>query len=97
MPFSLAYRSGVSLGITAPLHNGFMSGVGALFSLDSEHRLADGTVVVEGGIHVSIGHGSVSISTQIAALRRALLNTTKRGGNSGGASEWFEAVVNVSP
>lgn len=97
MLFSLAYRSGVSLGITAPLHNGFASGVGALFSLDSAHRLADGTVAVEGGVYVSIGHGSVSISTQIAALRRALLNAVKGGGGGGEASEWFGAVVKVSP
>lgn len=94
--FSLAYRAGVTTGITAPMHAGFVSGVGTRFSLDSEHRLAGGATVTDGGVHVDIGHGSVSISTQVAALRHALLNAIDGEGKGGDASEWFGAVVNVS-
>lgn len=76
------------------MHSGFVSGAGALFSLESEHRLSYGAVVKEGGVHVSIGHGSTSISTQVAALRRLLLGAAENEG-SDEASTWFQNVVNV--
>ena len=76
------------------MHSGFISGVGAYFTLDSVHKLSDGAVVKEGGVHVSLGHGSVSISTQVATLRHLLLGAIENG-NSGEASVWFHKVVNV--
>lgn len=87
------------MGITSPSHTGFLSGVGAFFSLDSPHKLANGSVVEEGGVHVSVGHGhgQASISTQIAALRRLLLQAVDGSGTGQGeASRWYESVVNVS-
>lgn len=87
------------MGITSPSHAGFLSGVGAFFSLDSPHKLANGSVVEEGGVHVSVahGHGQASISTQIAALRRLLLRAVEGSeGEQGEASEWLQRVVNVS-
>ena len=95
MTFSLAYRSGVTSSITPPTHAGFLSGVGALFSLDSAHKFDNGAVIKEGGVHVSVGHQKTSIGTQIAALRRLLLRAVEDPG-SGEASAWFQMVVNVS-
>ena len=90
----MAYRTGVTSGISSPMHSGFISGVGAYFTLDSAHKLSDGAVVKEGGVHVRLGHGSVGISTQVAALRHLLLGAIENV-NSGGASTWFHKVVNV--
>ena len=95
MIFSLAYRSGVTSSITPPSHAGFLSGIGALFSLDSAHKSDNGAVIKEGGVHVSVGHQKASIDTQIAALRRLLLGAVKDPG-SGEATAWFQMVVNVS-
>lgn len=78
---SLAYRPGVTSSITPPSHIGFLFGVGALVSLDSAHKLDNGAVTKEGGVHVSVGHQKASIGTQIAALRRLLLGAVKDPGS----------------
>ena len=89
----LAYRGGVTIGITAPSHAGFFSGLGTAFSLSSNHRLQKGAVVQEvTAIHVSIRHfNKPSVSTQIAALRNLLL-----GKHEGLSAEWWDRVTRVS-
>jgi len=72
----LAYRAGVTKAVVAPVHYGFFGGLGTSFSTGAMHKLEDGAVNQEvTALHFSIGHfGSrPSISTQIAALRRLLL------------------------
>ncbi|KAI0320932.1 carbohydrate esterase family 9 protein [Amylostereum chailletii] len=73
----LAYRSGVTKAISAPVgaSTGFLQGLGTLFSLGAEHKLESGAVVQKvTALHVSVGHGGrASISTQVAALRKILL------------------------
>ncbi|KAI0030405.1 carbohydrate esterase family 9 protein [Vararia minispora EC-137] len=73
----LAYRSGVTKAITAPLHSGFFAGLGTAFSTGAAHKLAPGAVLQEmTGLHVTVAHlgpGTPSISTQVAALRALLL------------------------
>jgi len=73
--FSLAYRAGVTKAVVAPVHYGFFGGLGTSFSTGAMHKLADGAVIQQvTALHFSIGHFSrPSISTQIAALRRLLL------------------------
>ncbi|KAL1938740.1 hypothetical protein VTO73DRAFT_11343 [Trametes versicolor] len=75
----LAYRSGVTSGITAPQSTGFLAGLSAAFSTVSHHKLEDGALLQDvGALHVSISPvGVPSVSTQIAALRHLLLGKTK--------------------
>jgi len=90
----LAYRSGVTVGITAPSHSKFYGGLGTAFSLGAAHKLEKGAVVQEiTAVHVSIRHFSKpSVSTQVAALRRLLL-----GPSEGEAGIWFDKVKSVCP
>ncbi|KAF8967824.1 carbohydrate esterase family 9 protein [Flammula alnicola] len=85
----LAYRSGVTVAVTAPIHDGFFSGLGTSFSLGASHKLEDGAIVQEvTAVHVSVRHLSgPSISTQIAVLRRQL-----RGPFKGETGLWFKKV-----
>src|ERR1700730_2801542 len=72
----LAYRSGVTKAVVAPVHHGFFGGLGTSFSTSAAHKLADSAVIQEiTALHVSVGHfaSRPSISTQIAALRNLLL------------------------
>ena len=74
--FSLAYRAGVTKAVVAPVHYGFFGGFGTSFSTGAMHKLADGAVIQEvTALHFSIVHfaSRPSISTQIAVLRRLLL------------------------
>ncbi|PIL26899.1 hypothetical protein GSI_10037 [Ganoderma sinense ZZ0214-1] len=78
-----AYRAGVTTGIVSPQNNGgFLSGLGTAFSLAAPHKLAASAVVQRAGaVHVAIHRRggapgqSVSVSTQVAALRRLLLHS----------------------
>jgi hypothetical protein len=90
---SLAYRAGVTMGITAPSHTGFYSGLSTVFSLGAMHKLEEGAVLQDvAGLHISVSHfGGVSISTQIAALRRLLLDPPKAT-----SALWFQQVIEVS-
>jgi hypothetical protein len=83
---SLAYRSGVTLAVTAPSHKGFYSGLATSFSTGSAHKLEPGAVIQEvTGLHVAVRHfGTPSVSTQIAALRRLLLEPQ---------GKWFNQVL----
>jgi len=86
----LAYRVGVTSGITAPTHKNFYSGLGVSFSTGAAHRLEAGAIIQEvTGLHVSVRHFSKpSVSTQIAALRRLLL-----GSEDGASGYWFKKVT----
>uniref|UniRef100_A0A8H8CNE4 Amidohydrolase-related domain-containing protein n=1 Tax=Psilocybe cubensis TaxID=181762 RepID=A0A8H8CNE4_PSICU len=85
----LAYRSGVTVGVTAPSSSGFLDGLGTAFNTGSSHRLATGAVVQDfTALHISIDSTKPSVSTQIAALRR-LLN----GGGEGELKDLFADVV----
>ncbi|KAH8116643.1 composite domain of metallo-dependent hydrolase [Phellopilus nigrolimitatus] len=85
----LGYRAGVTTGITAPKHRGFLSGLSTAFGLGAAHKLEKGALVQEvAAVHVTVGHmgKTPSISTQIAALRHLLLD-------DGGESSAFKDVA----
>lgn len=72
----LAYRAGVTVGVTAPSSDGLIAGLSTAFSTGAAHRLEDGAVIQDvAALHVQIGHSNQgpSVSTQIAALRNMLL------------------------
>ena len=92
--FRLAYRAGVTIGVTAPVHKTFYSGLSTAFSLDAMHKLEDGAIVQNvAGLHVQIGHFGrrPSVSTQMAALRRLLLEPDAMGMSG----KWFKSVARV--
>ncbi|KAK0457772.1 uncharacterized protein EV420DRAFT_1271277 [Desarmillaria tabescens] len=86
----LAYRSGVTTAIVAPVAPGLISGLTVAFSTGSAHKLQKGAVVQDAtALHVILSLNSpISVSTQIATLRRLLL-----GGGSGDLGTQFERVV----
>lgn len=66
----LAYRAGVTAGVSAPLTDGFLSGVSTAFGTGLPHRLAEGAILqTEAALHFDLTSESPSISTQISALR----------------------------
>ena len=79
--------------MTAPSHQRFLAGLGTSFSLGVSHKLEKGAIVQEiTALHVSVRHfAKLSVSTQIAALRRLLL-----GSSDGALGEWFGKVKAVS-
>ncbi|KAF8664356.1 hypothetical protein AX16_000728 [Volvariella volvacea WC 439] len=87
----LAYRAGVTIGVTAPSHSRFYAGLGTAFSLGAQNRAEKGANVQEvTGLHVTVRHfpsGVPSVSTQIAALRRLLIKEPK-----GAVGVWFDRV-----
>lgn len=90
---SIGYRSGVTVGVSAPKSRGFLSGLSTAFGLGSAHKMEMGALVQETtALHVSIGHmgKTPSVSTQIATLRRLLLN-----GGEGELGAAFNDVSNV--
>lgn len=92
-PFSLAYRSGVTVGITAPKHRGFLAGLSTAFGLGVAHKLRPGAIVQEiAAVHVTVSHfgRTPSVSTQIATLRRLLLEP-----GEGEIGKWFGRVAKV--
>jgi hypothetical protein len=90
--FRLAYRAGVTTGVTAPSSNGFLAGLSTVFSTGLPHRLAKGAVVQDiAALHVRIDSSKPSVSTQIAALRNLL-----QGGGNGELAARFEDVVQAS-
>lgn len=88
----LAYRSGVTKGISAPAHRGFYAGLGTTFFTGAANRLDKGSVIQETtAVHITVRPElPVSISTQIATLRRMLLHPV-----DGDAGDWFRAVGEV--
>ncbi|KAJ7220031.1 hypothetical protein GGX14DRAFT_585165, partial [Mycena pura] len=71
----LAYRAGVANAITAPRGFGVFQGLSVSFSLGSRHKLEKGAVLQDvAAVHVTISpQFASSVSTQIATLRRLLL------------------------
>jgi hypothetical protein len=87
----LAYRSGVTVGVTAPDSSGFLSGLSTAFSTGSPHKLAPGAVLQDvAALHISIDSSSPSVSTHIAALRNLL-----KGGDDGDLGDLFNQVYEV--
>lgn len=91
----LAYRSGVVRGITAPWGAGFYAGLSTTFATGAGGKLEDQAVLQEvNAVHVRIRHfgGSMpSVSTQVGALRRLLLDPPE-----GPAGGYFKAAAHVS-
>ncbi|KAJ4472838.1 carbohydrate esterase family 9 protein [Lentinula edodes] len=77
----LGYRSGVATGVTAPCSSGLLAGLSTAFNTGAAHKLIEGAVVQdEVALHVSLSlSSSVSVSTQIATLRRLLLGGGAKG------------------
>ncbi|KAF8161153.1 carbohydrate esterase family 9 protein [Crassisporium funariophilum] len=85
----LAYRSGVSMGVTAPSSNGFLSGLSTAFNTGLPHRLVKGAILQDVvALHVNIDSSTPSVSTQIAALRSLL-----QGESEGKLGAHFKDVV----
>lgn len=86
----------MTTGITAPGHRRFFAGLGTWFSTGAKHKLAQGAVVQEAtALHVTVRHfggRTPSVSTQIAVLRRLLLE----GGKEGATERLFGDVSKVS-
>lgn len=90
----LAYRAGVTVSVSSPSHQSWLSGLSTAFSLGSTHKLERGAIVRDvAAVHASLSHGdsNLSVSTKVAAMRRLL--TKGVGGEMG---EWFKKVANVS-
>ncbi|KAH7339931.1 hypothetical protein B0J17DRAFT_570590 [Rhizoctonia solani] len=71
----LAHRAGVTTAVSAPVSRGLFSGASVAFRTGAAHKLEDGAIVNSApALHLAVRHGSgVSVSTQIATLRRLLL------------------------
>lgn len=70
----LAYRSGVTRAVTAPVSDGFLSGLSATIDTGAVNALEKGAIVEdETAMHVAVSlNFETSVSTQIAVLRRLL-------------------------
>ena len=87
----LAYRAGVTVGVTAPATRSFLSGLSVAFNTGSPHKLAPSGVVQElTALHVTIDSLPVSVSTQIAVLRNLL-----EGGAESELKSVFASIVHV--
>ncbi|KAG9226462.1 hypothetical protein CCMSSC00406_0005871 [Pleurotus cornucopiae] len=73
----LAYRGGVTQAIVAPVGSRFVFGFATAFSTAASNALEQGAVIQNTtALHMSITHqNDISVSTQIAALRRSLLQS----------------------
>ncbi|KAI0789155.1 carbohydrate esterase family 9 protein [Abortiporus biennis] len=87
----LAYRAGVTAGISAPTHEGFYAGLSTTFSTGASHKLAPGALIQStNALHVSVRHiGSPSVSSQVSALRHMLLHP--QGVTEAG--KWLRSVI----
>ncbi|CAK5283111.1 unnamed protein product [Mycena citricolor] len=96
----LAYREGVATAIEAPKGYKFMYGLSTSFSLAARHKLEKGAVVQEiAALHVSVTMGNsdeASVSTQIATLRRLLLDPPKSYGFKQVVEGTIPLVVDVN-
>ena len=70
-----------------------MAGLNTAFSTGSKHKLANGSVIqTAGAVHLNIHpSGQPSVSTQIAALRRLLLEPI-----AGELGAWFDKIRKVN-
>ncbi|KAJ7510409.1 carbohydrate esterase family 9 protein [Mycena galericulata] len=90
----LAYRAGVTSAVVAPASRGAFGGLGVAFALGAAHKLERGAVLQEiTAVHMTVKQyfsqfSGPSVSTQIALLRRLLLQPVE-----GPSKEWFEKVT----
>lgn len=65
----------MTIAITAPVGDGFLLGIAAAFRLGAPHALSKGAIIQhETTVHISVSlDQTVSVSTQISALRMLLL------------------------
>ncbi|KAH7911300.1 composite domain of metallo-dependent hydrolase [Hygrophoropsis aurantiaca] len=92
----IAYRAGVTAAVVAPKSRGFLSGLSTVLATGAAHKLEKGAVIQDvAAIHIAIGHGGLSISTQIAALRRILLDSHGHAQFSALAKGGIPLVVEV--
>jgi hypothetical protein len=96
---SLAYRSGVTSAISSwswtdvvGPNPGTFAGISVAFRTGAAHGLEKGAVLkAHAALHVIIGHnGGTSVSTQVAAVRSALL-----GNGTGTTKEFFVKAAEV--
>ncbi|KAI0779702.1 hypothetical protein C8Q74DRAFT_1447183 [Fomes fomentarius] len=88
----LAYRSGVTIGVTSPSHGSWLSGLSTAFTLGAPHKLSRGAIlrdIVAVHCSLSLGADKHSVSTKIAALRRLLTRDV-----DGEIGTWFKKVAN---
>ena len=88
----LAYRAGVTSAITPPSSTGLLSGLSAHFSTGASFKVSPGAVIQDvAALHFSIDAGrQPSVSTQIATLRRVLVQEQK-----GDLGFWINKVLKV--
>lgn len=88
--YSIAAKFGVTKAITAP-ESSFIHGLSFAFSPRAPHYLAPNAILQEvTALHLTVGHSyglDLSISTQIAVLRKLLQGKTKDEGR------WWEKVA----
>jgi hypothetical protein len=82
----------VASAITAPAGDGVLQGLSVAFALGSRHKLEKGAVLQDiAAVHITISPAfATSVSTQIATLRRLLLEPLKNATEFG-----FKAVSDV--
>ncbi len=90
----LAYRSGVTTAITAPVGYGFLRGTATAFRLGASHALSKGAIIEhETAVHIAISlDQTVSVSTQISALRSLLLGGAEKSHGIGAAASKIRDV-----
>ena len=71
----------MTTAISAPVTYGFLAGLGVAFSTGARHGLEGGAVVRPvTALHVHVGPArGVSVSTQVATLRKLLTDGAKHG------------------
>jgi len=75
---SLAYRSGVTTAVTAPISSSMFSGLSYAHSLGAEHPLSPGAIAnPAAALHISLSNTKISISSKIAVLRKLLQSSTQ--------------------
>ena len=107
MKFRTAYRSGVTFATSSlarPVHLGgpdahIIAGLSTTFCTGSAHAMQAGAIIQDiAALHVVLGKSHptlrrVSVSTQIAALRRLLYGWESQDKETGA---WFKKAAQVS-
>lgn len=76
----MAYREGVTTGVSWPKSNGFISGLAYSFSTSAAHPLEKGAIGHPGpALALDLSSGSDSVSTKIALLRKFLAGEGVKG------------------
>ncbi|KAL5631170.1 hypothetical protein ACGC1H_006866 [Rhizoctonia solani] len=91
----LAHRAGVTTAVSAPVSRDLFSGASVAFRTGAAHKLEDGAIVNSApALHVNVRHGSrVSVSTQIATLRRLLLKNVAEKNRHGLVAKALDGQV----